>query len=209
MKDNNYKISDYAAPIAFIGNSLLSPMSQTADAGIDPEFWKGFPDFSDDRVADALSSCASYARAAQRKRLEGANPVQDVSVEYTMLFIGPPKPAAPPWETAYQSHGDYVGFGKPTFQMRDLMREAGVRIGDVRNQYEDHMGIELLLLSEYCSSEGVDFAKIAHYVEEHPLSWIAGFAQRVQDTCPNGYYAMLLRLAEAVLESLVGLLRSR
>lgn len=106
------------------------------------------------------------------------------------------------------SQGNYVGFGEPTFQMRVLLREAGLRIGDHHNQYEDHMGIELLLLSEYCASDSADLTQIARYIQDHPLSWIGALAAKVRNASPVGYFAALLLLAEAILDSLAAFVRS-
>ena len=65
----------------------------------EPSFWQAFPDFGDEAIAFASASLAEYAEGAQALADAGGNPVQDVSVEYTKLFVGPPRPAAAPWET--------------------------------------------------------------------------------------------------------------
>ena len=36
---------------AFIGNSLLKPMTMTSTVGLDPAFWEAFPSFDDEAVA--------------------------------------------------------------------------------------------------------------------------------------------------------------
>ena len=51
----------YSQVFAFLGNSLLSPMKQTSDAGMDPAFWASFPDFGDDAVASACKRCGGAA----------------------------------------------------------------------------------------------------------------------------------------------------
>ena len=84
---------------AFAGNSLLKPMTMTSTVGLDPAFWEAFPVFDDDAVAQAVEACACYAEEAGRRADEGEDGPQRASVEYTRLFVGPPSPAAPPWET--------------------------------------------------------------------------------------------------------------
>ena len=103
----------------FLGNSLLRPMSQTANVGLDPEFWGAFPDFGSEAVAGAADALGLWAASQGAGREKG---VTDVSVEYTALFVGPPSPAAPPWETMNRREGVTVGFGEPTFQMREVLR---------------------------------------------------------------------------------------
>ena len=175
---------------AFLGNSLLSPMTLTEPAGIDPAFWEAFPRFSDEGIAAAADACAAFARdayaaeaarigdapdggAARAERASDEDGVDEdgvraalierVSVEYTKLFVGPPVPAAAPWETMYRGsnadaspsapgakEGAAYGFGEPTFQMRSLLRGIGLELSNENRQYEDHMGIELLYLSQLC-----------------------------------------------------------
>lgn len=142
-----------AEAYAFFGNSLLKPMTQTADVGLDPAFWEAFPDFGDADIAAAARACADHAREARAAAAEaGEDAVVRCAVEYTRLFIGPPRPAAAPWETMHRHAGyvEGVGFGEATFEMRALLREAGLALSGENHQYEDHLGIELLYLSELC-----------------------------------------------------------
>ena len=205
---------NYAEALAFLGNSLLAPMSQTETIGLDPVFWASFPDFEDEGIAAALGACAAYARGAQAYADDGGDPVQRESVEYTKLFVGPPRPAAAPWETVQRVGGAAVGFGEPTFAMQRLLREAGLEVSNENNQYADHIGIELLYASVLCaraleaSSAGdgetvaqLD-AQIAGFVREHPLGWIGKLIAAVEEAEPDGYIACLLRLAKSLLVTL-------
>ncbi|MCI2242428.1 TorD/DmsD family molecular chaperone [Adlercreutzia faecimuris] len=199
---------------AFLGNSLLKPLSQTPAVGLDPAFWAAFPDFGSDAVAAAADALARWA-AEDAGRPDGDR-VRDVSVEYTRLFIGPPKPAAPPWETMGRGEGVTVGFGDPTFEMRRLLREAGLELSNENRQYEDHLGIELLYLSELCrraaeaAADGrADEAarldvQAAAFAAEHPLAWIDALRAQVAEAAPGGYYALLLALARTLLALQVG-----
>ena len=228
---------------AFIGNSLLTPMTRTATVGLDPAFWEAFPTFGDAAAEQACVACAAHARDAQAAACEtGAGTgaaaagtgatgcpadgaaaagewptpraVQDVAVEFTHLFVGPPQPAAAPWETFYRQEGATVGFGEPTHQMRAALREAGLREAGEMNQYEDHLGIELLLLAELCrraaageplapGADDVDAADpdayVAAYLDAHPLGWVDDFAARIAAEAPDGYFAGLLGMASALL----------
>lgn len=207
---------------AFLGNSLLRPMSQTPDAGLDPSFWSVFPDFGSEDVAHAIDSLALWAEGRKGDAREGV--VTDVSVEYTALFIGPPTPLAPPWETMNRREGVTVGFGEPTFQMREVLRGLGLEAAGPSNQYEDHLGIELLCLSEMCRRRAwaLDMAEtacevavrdgdtgalahepsdaeIATFIDAHPLAWIGALESKAEAAWPDGYYVHLLTLAKSVL----------
>lgn len=190
----------------FAGNSLLKPMTQTATVGLDPAFWEAFPTFGSAEVEAAVAQCAEGAAHVVAEADErGADPAERCAVEYTRLFIGPPSPAAAPWETAYRGNTT-VGFGEATFQMRELLREAGLELRNDNNQYEDHMGIELLYLSTLCArtAEGqVEDATArevtAGFIDEHPLAWAEAFRLRIAEAAPGGYFDGLVALVRAVL----------
>lgn len=189
---------------AFIGNSLLKPMTQTPTVGLDPAFWEGFPAFDDEGVAEAVVGCLRYAEAATERAEAGSDEVQRCAVEFTRLFVGPPKPAAAPWETMHRGQDVTVGFGQPTFEMRQHLREAGLEVKNENNQYEDHMGIELLLLSTLCARQDAEpdaegASSIAAFIDAHPLAWVGKLRARVTEEAPEGYFAALLALEEALL----------
>ena len=203
-----------ADALAFCGNSLLAPMTQTASVGLDQAFWKAFPTFGSVQVAQASQACAVWAREfCTRCDAAGQDAVTRCAVEYTQLFVGPPRPAAAPWETSYHAAAagsdSAVGFGQATFEMREALREAGLQLSNENHQYEDHMGIELLLLSELCrraAAGGRDAnaadaaAKIAAFATEHPAAWVGAFRAKVTASVPEGYFANLLGVVAALLE---------
>lgn len=186
-------MNELGQAFALVGNLLLSPMSQIGDQGVDASFWRAVPTLGDEAADEAARAMAGWCESADWSRFESL--VQMVSVEYTRLFIGPPEPAAAPWETMYALGGAACGFGEPTFQMRELLREAGLELGGGNRQYEDHMGVELLLLSELCGTGGA-----RKFAEEHPRAWIGPFSERVSAAAPDGYYRLLLAYAARLLD---------
>lgn len=204
----------YAQACAFAGNSLLKPMTQTLPVGLDPAFWAEFPDFGSNALRFAAGECAGFAQSLSD--IEANQAVMRVSVEYTRLFVGPPSPAAAPWETIYRSCNPSVGFGEATFEMRRLLREAGLQLCNDNNQYEDHMGIELLYLSVLCdriadalaagdedAAEALA-AQARGFASERPASWIDALAERVEEAFPAGYFSHILRLSREILKVLIG-----
>lgn len=196
---------DLAKAYGFLGNSLLKPMSQTATIGIDPGFWAEFPDFDDAGIRGAIVRCGRYADGARSYAENGGDAVERVSVEHTRLFVGPPSPAAAPWETMHRAEGASAGFGEPTFQMRRLLREAGLELHNENRQYEDHIGIELLYLSTRCTAmgeaadPGTEAKAVLSFIESHPGSWIASLRKCAEETYPDGYIAALLDVAGNLL----------
>ena len=195
----------YANACAFIGNSLLKPMSQTETVGLDPAFWSAFPHFDDPVILQAKEALIQWAKKASV--LDEGQAIQGVSVEFTHLFVGPPSPAAPPWETVNREEGVTVGFGQPTFAMQGILRDMGLVVSNENNQYADHMGIEHLTLSAMCRRVGagqMDGEVVCAFMCEHPAAWVSTFHGKVHDAVPGGYYDHLLALAEALLLRAVG-----
>lgn len=191
----------YSEWLAFFGNSLLLPMNQTEQLGLQPAFWERVSRSGDTEIALAAERWIQTAAAILVS--EGAEDaaVQRISVECTHLFIGPPRPAAPPWETYYRNGECKTGFGEPTFEVRRAMANCGLTCKGPQRQLEDHMGIELLLLSRLSCAGALDEAVV--FAKEHPLAWIDGLIARVDAAEPQGYYGSLLRLAKAVMLDMI------
>lgn len=212
---------DLSQTYGFVGNSLLVPMERTSDAGLDPAFWRAVPTFGDASVRASVAALEEFAEDAQARRTSGVNVVEAVSMEFTRLFIGPPRPAAPPWETLHRSGAGSVGFGEATVEMRSLFRAAGLAVANENRQYEDHLGLELFYLCEMCrraatiegSSNGwagtgrLGETKLAEFVEQHPLAWIGALRASVAAHAPGGYFDLLLAWAESALAFHTGSIR--
>lgn len=193
-----------AQAFAYLGNALLKPARQIDSSALDAAFWRAFPDFGNTDVAAACEALAARIEQIDAESAAaGSDLVTEVSVEYTRLFVGPPSPAACPWETMYRGDGAEVGFGLPTFEMRELLRKAGLKLSNENNQYEDHIGIELLYLSVLCrrAAQGdVEPAEVEDYLSAHPLAWIKDLESAVLEAAPDGYYSCLLAVVDTLLK---------
>ena len=204
--------------LAIAGNALLTSPSQAGAAGevlFDAGLWEELAACEDAEIAAAAAELAAFAR--------GESAAQRASVEFAHLFVGPPKPAVAPWETFYRQQGCAVGFGEATHTMRAALRDNGLELAQAGRQYEDHMGIELLLASELCrragdvswdtrtgcrcpsqvecdDEEGESAERAAKFVRTRPLSWMPTFRQAVERERPQGFYTPLLELTQALLE---------
>ncbi len=106
--------------------------------------------------------------------------------------------------TFYAQPGVAVGFGRPTFEMKSILRDTGLEISNENNQYADHMGIEILLASELCrriaeDPEEKSAENLAGYLQNHPLSWIDSLVAAVSDAKPADYIKRILELVEALM----------
>lgn len=196
-----------AEVFAFLGNSLLRPMTTETSLGLHESFWNAFSGEFEGafrphaRAASGVERLKRYARAAAPCR-DAA--VERVDVEYARLFIGPPKPAAPPWETMYAVRGRVgeAGFGTAAFDMRALLRDAGLVVRGPSNQYPDHLGLELLYLASVCRGIAAgerpagDGRGLARFAAEHPASWTPALREGVEGAAPEGYYRGIVEVAE-------------
>lgn len=232
-------LEDYAQRFAFLGNSLLSPMSQTSAIGLEPDFWLQFSVLEDQHVRAFCEKLAEWAKTYKglptkegvesieesekdrksqedltiqrnpgtqqkmetQRNLATQRKITGVSVEFTHLFVGPPRPNAYPWETFYRGEGITNGFGHATLEMKQALQEIGLKLDNKNNQYEDHIGIELLYISELCS-KGID-AVVAHksFIEAHPLSWIDRLQASIHAEIPGGYFDLVVGLTKELLIS--------
>lgn len=90
-------------------------------------------------------------------------------------------------------------------------RAAGLAQCGSSNQFEDHMGIELLYLSELCrcianaqastcGSADAQVEELERFVCEHPLCWIGRFCDKVAVSRPDGYFVHVLDCVRALFE---------
>lgn len=210
---------------AFLGNSLLAPISQTERFGLDHRFWENMPSFGDADLSRCLGDLAAFACSAQERGDSLDDVVTEISVEWTHLFVGPPEPACSPWETYYRREGVKSGFGAATFEMLDVFHGLGYGPAGQSKQFEDHVGFELLAMSLLCraaaqavcdparSCDGTQALSVEHGLDgrpinesyvldvllKHPAWWIGRLARAVAEESPGTYYALLLAYATRLL----------
>ena len=199
----------FSKAYGFLGNTFLLPMTRTEKVGLDPSFWGAMPDFGSERCKQALDDLVQWSRRQKESSASEEKAATAVAVEYTKLFVGPPSPAAPPWETLHTQGNSSVGFGAATVAMRQELQEAGLAVVNENHQYEDHIGIELLYLCEICRRNGTSEAfasehDTACFIRERPLSWIGKLEQSIHNHLPDGYFELIARYARCVLEAQIG-----
>ncbi len=202
QQDNTEIKRRYAEPFAFLGNSLLRAPSQVEPLALSPSFWDYFDDFPELGIRGAVSDCRQCVESLHNAEVSEKEVAQRISAEFSKLFLGPPSPTAPPWETFYQGDDAHVGYGEPTFDMRHLLTRYGLVLDGPMRQYEDHMGVELLLLSELCLRNEVSNPEVLEYMDTHPYAWIDDLIGRIESHCSEGFYICLLRLSKGMMDSL-------
>ena len=194
----------HSAWYSFFGNSLLAPMVSNGAIGLDPHFWDEFPFAFHGKATEGLRDLQAVVKRYENVTLDAV--LQDINIDYAKLFIGPPRPTAPPWETAYRAKVDNVVlFGQATVEMNSRLRKAGLAINNEKHQLADHIGLELLYLAAQSDSfsmrvpQLLDVKELRVFIEENLLSWVGSFTEAVVRNDSSGYYAGMAKIIWGVL----------
>ncbi|GHH99900.1 TorD/DmsD family molecular chaperone [Neobacillus kokaensis] len=193
-----------ASLYGFLANSLLDPI-QGDNTVFTQKFWRNFPlDAANDQIKSGLEQLILCSASLEELSEEKA--IENVMVEYTSLFLGPGHPKAPPCESFYRN-GERLFFGRTAFAMKETLYQNGLESKRKNKQPEDHIGIELMLLSVLSSqligleeSKQVSLVKEQLFlIDEHLLSWINEFCEQVKLHGSTGFYGGLIELAWGIL----------
>jgi TorA maturation chaperone TorD len=124
--------------------------------------------------------------------------------EYHRLFLGPSKPLAPPFESAYRL-GTRTGAAAAEF--RRELEDAGLAPADTVRFPPDHIALELEYLATLearaCGArERRDpeatlawSTKAAAFRADHLARWLPAFLARLEEAAPRSPYTAVVRLA--------------
>lgn len=119
-----------------------------------------------DAAREALRAAAGFASEAGEAGLHQA---------FTRLFVGPYKMPAPPWGSVYLDPESVI-FGNETLELRQWMREAGVKLNLPEREPEDHFGLVCLMLS-FALQGSADAERTRELVGYHLLPWAPRFLE--------------------------------
>ena len=189
----------------FLGHCLLEPIQADRASLLRPAFWQKFPLAPANEVMSVALDKLDGITAALAKTPKDAA-LQKLQAEYMVLFLGPGEPLAPPWESMYRTP-ERLLFGPPAFQVREAMARFGVEAAAKYRQPEDHMGLEIMLLSAASEAAaaipGTDWKESARwqgeFIKGHPLAWIDDWERDASAHGPTGFYGALIGLVRGVL----------
>ena len=196
----NVDILKYEKAFAWLGNAMLVSPNLFGDTLPIADIWKVFPSINkeiDLMVSDILQFIE-----------EQEDFITSASLEYAQLFIGPPEPKAFPWQSNYEENIDY-GFGKSAIDMREIIRGLGLSTTNEFKQYDDHIGMELIVASELIKSMETkkrSSQEIKEYLLTYPIHWIDDLAGKVHEHYPDGYYYKVLKIVKEILFNLTSVL---
>lgn len=205
MKESWDEIWGLRASIySFLGYSLLDPIDGPNTVAFTKKFWNDFPiECANSQMKsglDQLSNCSSKLEVLSAEEAK-----EQVLVEFANLFIGP-GPKAPPWESLYRT-SQRTYFGRTTFEIKEMLYSNGLESKRKNQQPEDHLGLELMLLSVLTDhlmklepDEQVSrIEEQISFIDEHLLSWIHELCNDAKENGTIGFYSGLIELIWGVL----------
>lgn len=118
--------------------------------------------------------------------------------EYRRLFVGPGHLALAPFGSVYTDH-ERVTYGATTLDFRDFLRKAGMSIQLADPVPEDHIGYQLLLLSELCKHKP---CYVRECLENHILPWALYYFSMLEKVTLHRFFQALASLAYINLHSI-------
>ncbi|MCB8818239.1 TorD/DmsD family molecular chaperone [Desulfosporosinus shakirovi] len=189
-------------------NFWQEPSPEFLQSLIQTEQMTSFP-FSDESslIAEGAKDVTSYLNELKPLRDETFD---QLHWDYTRLFIGPNKLAAPPWESAYLNE-DRLLFQEETLQVRRAYLKYNFLPKDYGHEADDHLGLELdfmyqlgLLSLDALNSENCEDVTAIHrdqreFLKGHLLKWINQFSQTVIQSANTDFYKGMAKILSGFL----------
>ena len=153
---------------------------------------------------DNLAQCAGRLRDAF-----AAAGLQELQIDYSRLFLGPPSPLAKPYASVWLAP---AAGEDATAAILQLYGDAGLEVDDEFRELPDHVAAELELLYLLARRSGIaasggdgaarDEAEAlrSRLVREHLGRWIGPFAEAVSSGARTDFYRELGRFTSRLLE---------
>lgn len=157
----------------------------------------------DDTIPNCEKEFINFFAKLNEKEVEKLH--NEIKVEYARLFLGPKKIPAPPFESVYTTKTRHM-FGESTTEVRELYKNAGLKLETKDNLPDDFIGYELEFMY-YLSYETIKaleenneekVEKILkyqyHFLKEHLNVWIKDFTKDILDNTTNDYFRVTAKL---------------
>jgi len=156
--------------------------------------------------------------AAWGETLSGVRraPLDEMSVAYTRLLIGPGPGYAPPYASVYlhpPASGKPLLWGPEAAAVEAVYREAGLEIAPGQPRVPDHLALELQFMQHLCAREADATARGAaaeaaewrerqrNFLCHHLWPWLPRFVGRVSDVDAHPVYRALAVFTLAFVQS--------
>ncbi len=109
---------------------------------LDPDVLDTWPMQRDDATARGL--------ALLKEASADPADLDDLAMDYQLLFVGPGHPRAVPYESVYRSQ-EHLLFEEQTFEVREAYREFGLEAPRLNTEPDDHIALEFSFLAHLCT----------------------------------------------------------
>lgn len=144
---------------------------------------------------------------------KGANILPErLALEHTLLFIGPYRLPAPPYESVYRT-AERLVMQRPTIEVRRAYREAGLEVNGISAGPDDHVCAELEFMQHLCVKTTSSLKKrnsqaaINHlesqrkFLDEHLIKWVPEFSDDILRNTKQDFYKGVALLLSGFISS--------
>lgn len=159
----------------------------------------GLPDLpASEGLSGALSSLAATLLADPGRSEDRADDA--LAADFADIYLTHAYKASP-YESVWRDEDKLMMQG-PTFAVRACYRRHGMAVPDWRAMPDDHLSHELAFVSHLLAQGKA--AAAARFLDDHLLTWLPDFAQRVAQRARTTVYAGLARLTDEYCRRLRG-----
>jgi len=182
-------------------------------------FYQPGPEFAEERVFDSMRTAAAEIDAGMASLVDAlaagfdAQPMEELQVDYTRLFLNPTGPLAAPYESAWIAGKDPMLFDEVIQSVLDSYRAGGYEVDEGFRDLPDHIAAELEFLyalifrearavasgNEAERAEAIDLRR--RFIEQHLGRWIGPFAAALRGGGETELYRALADLTERFIRS--------
>lgn len=182
-------------------------------------YYQPGPEFAEERVFDSMQTAATalddgFATLARSLGdAFDAQPLDELQIDYTRLFLNPAGPLAAPYEAAWLAGKDPMLFDEVMQSVLDSYRAGGYEVDEDFRDLPDHIAAELeflyaLIFREARAAASGNDAERANavdlrrrFVQEHLGRWIGPFTEALREGGETALYRTLADLTERFVRS--------
>lgn len=136
--------------------------------------------------------------------------LEELSVEYTRLFLGPGRHISP-YESVWREDGG-AHWGKSTTEVKTFIETLGLNYTEEWTGLPDHIGVEFELMKKLIEHEkktriGKDMKTVRlcieiqkRFMDEHIFKWVPGFCEKVIEESREDFYKQIAMLTKQFIE---------
>jgi TorA maturation chaperone TorD len=177
-------------------------------------FYQPGPEFAEERVFDSMRTAAAELDADLASLAQAlgtafdAQPLDELHVDYTRLFLNPTGPLAAPYESAWLAGRDPMLVEETTQGVIDSYRQGGYDVDLSFRDLPDHIAAELEFLYTLVFREARATAsgheterdevveRRRRFVEQHLGRWVGPLSEALRSGSETAYYRALADLTE-------------